>query len=538
MAALNKELDPRFAKAFGVFAGVIAFLILYFYFASLGKLIPVHSDRAYLALYAQEILSGNYLLSDWHLTTVGFYNEIPFYIVAVKLMGLQTDVMRLVPAFVFTINTALVCALIWKHRVRSGWWIFIPVLIYIVAPSNGAWIHFLQGASHHVTTSYMLACMLLLPKDFVLDGSKSAFIALLLVSYTAALSDLSFIYLFIGPLIVAIVWAFRDDKQQLRASLLTLALPMAASAFLGQLTVTALKSIGAGSAPGLGPVAFEQLDRLSLKLSSLTADWITFFGANFFGMPLNLLSLSVLLIGTGVVLWACAFREGLSKGSPLEKLLIAMLVSAVVLCTISYRGETLDNARFLLPSYLGAVFMLGLFLQRIEWRSSKVVYAVLLFSCLIISSRFVSDKRLLIAGDQYGNRLTEPLRILRERGLTNGFTDYWTGHLLRVASGNALDLCPIAVAADGSITAMHWACDADWIRGARGNFAILAGEHFGNPADGPNSRDKLEAASRRYWGEPLERIETNGMIILIWPSDRVIGNEELPPHLRSNGAGS
>ena len=78
MAALNKELDPRFAKVFGIFAGAVGFLVLYFFFASLGKLVPGHSDRAYLVLYAQEILSGNIFLKDWNLTTVGFYNEIPF----------------------------------------------------------------------------------------------------------------------------------------------------------------------------------------------------------------------------------------------------------------------------------------------------------------------------------------------------------------------------------------------------------------------------------------------------------------------------
>ena len=59
MAALNKELDPRFSKVFGIFAGAVGFLVLYFFFASLGKLVPAHSDSSYLILYADAMLNGN-----------------------------------------------------------------------------------------------------------------------------------------------------------------------------------------------------------------------------------------------------------------------------------------------------------------------------------------------------------------------------------------------------------------------------------------------------------------------------------------------
>src|SRR5688572_19026379 len=172
MAALNKELDPRFAKVFGAVAGAIGFLVLYLFFASLGKLVPAHSDSSYLILYADAMLNGNWGLRGWDLTTVSFYTELPFYLVAVKWMGVKPDLIRLVPAFIYALNTALVCALAWKFRIIKTVWIFLPVVAYLILPSNGIWPFALNGAIHMVTLTVGL-CMLLVLNDRLILATRA-----------------------------------------------------------------------------------------------------------------------------------------------------------------------------------------------------------------------------------------------------------------------------------------------------------------------------------------------------------------------------
>ena len=175
MAALNKELDPRFAKVFGIFAGAVGFLVLYFFFASLGKLVPAHSDSSYLILYADAMLNGNWLLRGWDLTTVGFYTEFPFYLVAVRFLGVQPDLVRFVPAFIYALNVALVFALIWKYRLVRGFWIFLPAVAFLVLPSNGIWPIALNGAIHMVTLTIGLCMLLVLNDRLILEIVLAAF---------------------------------------------------------------------------------------------------------------------------------------------------------------------------------------------------------------------------------------------------------------------------------------------------------------------------------------------------------------------------
>src|SRR5688500_20036469 len=106
--ALSRELDPRIAKPFLVLAGLVGFAILYLFFASLGKLVPAHSDSSYLILYADAMLNGNWGLRGWDLTTDSFYTELPFYLVAVKWMGVKPDLMRLVPTSIYALNIVII----------------------------------------------------------------------------------------------------------------------------------------------------------------------------------------------------------------------------------------------------------------------------------------------------------------------------------------------------------------------------------------------------------------------------------------------
>ena len=51
---------------------------------------PINSDGACMLLEAKDVLSGNILLSDWHLTGVSFITtDLPWFVVSVAVFGMS-----------------------------------------------------------------------------------------------------------------------------------------------------------------------------------------------------------------------------------------------------------------------------------------------------------------------------------------------------------------------------------------------------------------------------------------------------------------
>ncbi|HET6644985.1 MAG TPA: hypothetical protein VFG65_05750, partial [Fimbriimonadales bacterium] len=200
-------------------------MILFLYLASLGKLGRVYADRAGPVVYAHEILNGNWRLHNWDLTTYANYHELLFYVPGVAISGMNMDAMRLIPAFIFALNIFLVVCVIWRFSPKPSWWIYLPVLIFLVLPSNGAWRISLEGATHHATTMAMLLCLLLVDKNLEAHGWKRI-AYLTIISVVASCSDVSFAYLFVIPTVAAILWTHRLDRHLLRACTATIVLPV------------------------------------------------------------------------------------------------------------------------------------------------------------------------------------------------------------------------------------------------------------------------------------------------------------------------
>ena len=532
--SLSKELDPRIAKGFGIFAAVIAFLAMFFLFSVLAKLTPLHSDRALLVLYADEMLSGNVGLRGWNLTTVGFYNELPLYLVAVQWLGVSLDVMRLVPAFINAVNVTLLCLLIWRYGTKASIALFIPVLVYLVMPSNGAWIQLLQAMTHQVTTSCILLTLLILPKGLTLEKIDWRSICCFAISMIATWSDLAYVFLFVGPLIAAVWWVHRSGRESLVLSTKTVLLPILIGAVIGHLLVHVMKALEFGSASGVAAFKFESAGRLAPKLGTEMRDWSAFFGDSFWGHEVNLYSISLVFLTVGLIWWLIsAWRSLIEADSVIDVLAVTMFVFAVAFTVCSDRGSTLDNARFLLPAYFAAVFLITRYWQdHLSNRWYQGLAASLVVASIIVSLPFYSQNRLLLAGDVYGSRLKAPMEFLAGLNLRSGFADFWAGHLLRTASANKLELAPVRVGPKGDLIPMYWGSDIEWIRGAKGKFAVFCGEFFGEYDNGPQSRNAFVRSAIETWGEPDRIEEVEGLVFLIWNTDKELDPEKLNPIFR------
>ena len=415
MPSLHTELSPRLTRVCLLIGGAIAFLILYFYMASMGKLTPVYADRAGPVVYAQEMLSGNWGLRNWDLTNYAYYNELPFYVIAIKLGGMTVDTMRLVPAFIYALNILLVACVIWKHRTKHSWWMYLPVLAFLILPSNGAWLISLQGATHHVTTTSMLLCMLVVDRRPVAIGWLRI-VCLVGISLIAACSDLSFAFLFAVPVLVAILWTHWQNRPLLRESLLSVGAPVTVGVILGRITEDLFALAGFGTAPGTGALSFENFERLGSKLAAEGETWLGLFGAGFFGRPVNLNSIGMLCLSCGAVLWILAVRQPGRTSAAMDRLSISMFACAVAFITIYYSRGSLEFTRFLLPAFLGAVISTSWLLER-EGSIGliRTGATIALAASVVVSVFFFRQNRYLLIGDQYGSWLRANGRVTKRR---------------------------------------------------------------------------------------------------------------------------
>jgi len=551
MAALNNELDPRLARAFGVFAGAIAFLVLYFFFASLGKLVPAHSDSSYLILYADAMLEGNWLLRGWDLTTVSFYTELPFYLVAVELMGVQPDLIRFVPAFIYALNVTLVLALIWKFRITGGYWIYLPAIAFLVLPSNGIWPMALNGAIHMATLTVGLFLLLALNDGLVVQ-QRSRSILLFGICLIGVWGDLAFAFFFLLPLLLAGLVLHRQDFDGMMRFLKSVAGPAFLGGLAGHLLILLARTMKWGAPVGNGVQRFEAQDMIVRKTQVLIDSWINFFGPDMWGMPLGIVSLAKVILGFGVVWWILAtLRAWKDSDSGFDLFAAFMPFSITAAVVVSHHDGGGDETRLIVPAFFVAVVMMSRYAQRrVQSTLWKLAPAFALVAAFVVTVRLVTANHTLMAGDGYMSQFRSTAQLLKDRGLKQGFGDYWSTQVMRVASGNDLEITPLALVDDqGTATIWPWAADRRWFEQKTGRFVIVSGLHgetfqqrsfsrlhaknlVGDFKYTTEWRDKSVRRASVRWGKPSDLVYFGELAILIYDQDITITDKELPGFMR------
>jgi hypothetical protein len=545
MSALNKELDPRLAKAFGVVACLTGLFILYFFFSSLAKLVPAHSDSSYLILYAEAMLSGNWGLRGWDLTTVGFYTELPFYLVGVRLMGVHPDLVRLVPAFIYAVNILLVAAVIWKFRVRDCGWMFLPILAFLVLPSNGIWPFALNGAIHMVTLMLGL-CMLLILNDRLVLESRLSQAVLFVICLFGVWGDLAFAFLFFIPLAAAGFWLHRKDALSIKTFNLSVVLPAALGMLMGQVLVIGARALGFGAPVGNGIQMFAQKETIVRRAQLLADSWIDFFGVDMWGAALSVTSLAKLSLAIGFVWWAKSVFNAWKKsesGIDLFAMFMPILSAAAVL--VSHHGGGGDETRFMVPAFFVSMLLLSRNLQvESHFISRKIGALAVSLAAVTVSVGFVIDNRTLLAGDGHMSQFKRAAAEISQRGLNKGFGDFWACQATRVASEGELDIIPVNLITKNRVDPHVWAADRKWFTEPNGRYVLIHGfigytgkQHILAGLIGkrtvvgerlPRERPHLVELAAAYWGAPTKAIKIGEMELLIWESDLAIKEADLP----------
>ena len=514
MTSAEREVDPRLAQVIIVLLGVVGFLCVTSLFAAMAKLVPPHSDGACPVLYAQAVIDGNPGLRGWDLTTVGFYTELPFYILGVKFLGMKSDVMRFVPAFIYALNVALIVALIWKYRIRHKAWILLPVLAFLVLPANGVWPHALTPALHHVTATFGFLMLLVLNDKLVVENSRFKIVLLFVIALLATWGDLAFVFLFAIPLALSGALLHRRDVEARRSFYKSVLAPVFLGVIAGHLVILAMRTLDLGTPVGIGSMLFETKANIPVKAEILLDSWAKFFGVEVWNKPLSLITLAMVIMGVGIVWWLVAVYRAIREAdSGIDIFCVAVPLVTALAVVFSNRGDFLDDTRFLVPAFfLAIVLMSREWQRRIENRIWKAVPVVILLASAFLTSGFLRSNRLMLAGDGYASEYKRTTATLERLGLRKGFGDFWACQVLRVVSEGKLEIMPLGIAGDGTLVERRWASDRRWFKSPSGRFAVFRGVDT-------QERQALQKAAIAKWGKPQQTLAEGDMRILVWENN-------------------
>lgn len=471
---LDSQIDPRIARFFVGFTSLTGLLILFFFYSALAKLLPAHSDGAYLILYADEILKGNVFLQGWNLTSVGFYTELPFYVVGVKLMGVHPDLMRLVPSAIHAINIMLSLAVVWKFRIVAGWFKYLPVIAFLAMPSSGLWPYALTPAIHMVTLTAGLILFLLINDQLELTTRHRQLTSIAVV-LLATWADTAFVFYFLIPLAIAGIVKCWPSIESAKAFSLRTVAPLALGAILGHGLLHMFKITGLGAPVQIFETGFEEPLRAANKLENASHAWWNFFGGDFWGRAITAESVSIFILGLYFFLWLRMFFRTLRERESGIDLCFALMLPLMLAALVLSSKEAAHGARFLVPAFFGAVFLMCRHIQRPSPNGiNRVLVTGALVASVIASVSFVGRHRMLLAGDSFGSNFRRAFEALEQRKLFVGFGDYWGTHVMRVVSKGELEVVPINIL-DDVVYRFPWAAGKSWFQTTRGRFMLVHG---------------------------------------------------------------
>lgn len=486
--------------------GVICFVLLWFLYDKLSWANMPNSDSSNGLLMAHGILGGNWDLHGWTISSDDFYTtEVPVWVAAAAIRGLQPALLHQVPAFLFAL---LVAAGIAVGVTGSRRPVVAAVLgAALLIPLDRVQQPWVLLGMYHVPTIFLSLASIVLAYGAIDRGWHRAFWwASLALVCLAIFGDPMALILGTGPIYVAIL--LRRPHQ-----------PADRPRLLGIATASALGMALRTVWPYLGGFAVMHLNlwlmrggHLAHNLSLFGGAILRIFGVDFVdrnGLALlwSVLRLTLLLC----VVWALLdwLRCALSARRPPD-FLDDTLAAATIFLSAAFVVSTLPTHPWPIH-YLTPVAFTGTLLAV---RRVRAVLTKRLHVAVGLSLAMLVGVAALPGWSFIPARPPQAVAAawLRQHGLTNGFADYWSAASTSTQSGGAVAVWPVAaVGSPSQLVPYDWIAPVAAYRPRAGvpspRFLIL---------DDTRWLGVTHAAAVRTWGLPASDVHLAGLEILIW----------------------
>lgn len=483
---------------------VVAALAVTYSHASLR--FPRYSDDARIVLEGQDLLQGNWNLRGWILSSDNFWlTEAPVYALGVAIRGTALSLTHDIPGLIYAIVAVLACYLAarpFRGLVAISASLTTFILIGFppctqVGDNRVMAATALRCAIHLSTIAMVLLAFLIVEPS--MDGQPTAIglvVGALLLGLAMTSDPLAGWMFWLPAGMVAISDLCHPGKNfSGRASIAWLVGSGVLAGLFGF-----IEAATHGFTDVLERPVFPTLDDLGLSVKHFVADWLSLFGANFFGLAAHkhtalVLGRFVLLVVTLAALYTVVLAW--IKTGTRERWLDSTLSLVVALSAVEFVFSTKGvdgGAQYLIPSVVCASIVAGRrWAPTIAptWTREGIAKAAALVVGLAVS--FASFALVF-----YQPKPPQPEMVLAHwlinHNLQNGWGSYGDASIVTLDTGGRVSVWPVIVEGD-RLVRQPWQSVDRWY--TKPPQFVVFGGHRTDPVENAMT---LEIAARTLGG--------------------------------------
>lgn len=493
------------------------FVILTLAYWRVGQTIPYNSDSASILLEAHAIARGNLLLSGWTLSTVPYLTtDLPPYVLAVVLDGLETAVLDYVPALLYPLVVGACVLLAGKGKSGKTRFLSMAATFLLVGLPSPYLAKDVLHVSHVVGLLFMLVSLGLIEHTEQPGNRRRVYAALAVLLFLATFGDSFALWFLILPLIlVSGLRLVNGQAASVRQEVVLIGVGVWA-AVVSKLLVRWIGTAGGFQMIDV-PQAFAAVALVPGNVVLFVEGVLYQHWAYFFGRPLDLPTLMLLLHLPGALFVFGSLGRALSSRSPIpfgtsrvnDMLCIAMVINLATYILSNqaheirfvHPGVEDRTERFLVPFYLyGAILVGRVGVPALEnWRPFRFFAPVLALVYMLSFVRFVQQPPVPSPA--------LPLsRWLAARGLKYGYAGFWNASAVTVETKGAVRVRAV-LAQQGVLTPFHWMSNESWYTDTPANFLVYDTFNWG---------EVNRQTAEKTFGKPDEVHSLGTHTVLVW----------------------
>jgi hypothetical protein len=458
---------------------------------------PQNSDAVQSFLEAPSVLDGDVLLSGWHLTNDNFiFTDLPFFVAARWLFGAWPGSLAVVPAFIYVliIGASLAASLSSLRLSRRNVIALTTIILLIGLPAAGAYLPMLLADHHAASILFSLVAFLLLAALARTEHIRErplAVLALVVMTYAAAASDLFTLFFAFVPALIVLVTDFLLLPRRSAAGLTAI---VAVSCILGGLTPLAIAHLGGFTTEPTLKFAVVTPEQLGRTIPGFFFGLLDSAGADIFGKDFgktgliagtvaNAARLMGWILGSVAVFRNLLLVRHRDNISLLDWLLILSIATLAATCVLSRMFDIAlsgDNDPFAgdaAKRYLSPIVMFGAILAA---RAIPGMVASLPTKELRV---FVSGALIMLTGGLAIGHSARMARLmasppwtaanpfvtvaswLESRQLNSGVGEYWESSIITALTKGKVTVRAILAPPEGRLAPYLWLASEQWYLG-------------------------------------------------------------------------
>ncbi len=503
---------------------LVASVIYIFGIISLCSRIDLDADKANHLLQAEDILSGNFFMSDWELTGVTFFTtDLIYYEIGKIFCGVTPKAIYVAVGLMIAsvlIACYFACMIGEEKSLRLKRFLFIALML-IPCRQYIFYFRVHTGAIFLCIIAFLLVYSILKKEE--LSKRKIYYILLFIVFSFGTIGDMLFVLEGIIPIILVCFFKLLDiDDKEEKKTLYKLIIIAVFAVICAILWDKMFFYIGGANKNNFVEIMkFSKLNEWFSRFQSFLSGIMTLCMGNFWGKQVA--NIWILIRGINFLIMLIAFILIITNLCRLIKQKIEMLdiMSVLLSCSalmsfLAYILTGMSEVRYItIIPIAGGIVLIRNIDSVINVKNKQICVGLI----VILSFLSFIGKIKEISGDMQHTQESDKYELigfLEEHGLENGYGSFWNASDLTVISENHIKVRHIKADDNNEMQMYKWFAKNEWYS-EEAEFVIVDN----SKQDGGEGDDfgVSEVNVKNFFGDPFERYEVGNYIVLVYDSD-------------------